>query len=72
MKPGTYGSVVIHFNDGVVTDISEQTKYNSGAFVSHVEHPVTLVVVKNKRNQKDEKDLKVSPKQDKKPENGEE
>ena len=47
MKAGNYGSVLIHIKNGVITGIVDKNDFNCDAFVSHVENPVSRVVVKS-------------------------
>ena len=47
LKKGNFGSVLIQIRDGVVTAIIDKSDFNSDAFIDHVEHPVSRVVVRS-------------------------
>lgn len=47
LKKGNYGSVLIQIRDGVITAIIDKSDFNSDAFIDHVEHPVSRVVVRS-------------------------
>ena len=68
MVPKSYGSVLIHFRNGEITGIQDKIDYNPISFIDSVEKPVSRVVV---RNYKKNKDSKPGEKLADLPENGE-
>jgi len=62
LKKGNYGSVLIHIRDGVITGVKDNIEWNADSFVEFVENaqkPITRYVVKNKKNEMPENDVKI-------------
>ena len=64
MVPRSFGSVLIHFRDGVITGIQDKIDYNPDSFVDSVNKPLIPVVVrsyKKKQGSKSEEKLTDLP-----------
>ncbi len=46
MQKGVHGSVQIHIHDGEITQVNDNTGYNTASFIDHVEKSLSRVVVK--------------------------
>ncbi len=60
MKRGVHGSVLIHFKDGEVSGVTDQSVYNPEAFLRQVDLQIKRYIVKSKPDILDEVVSKVS------------